>query len=92
MEHYEAIGSVWFWALMIAIIALHIAAAFAKRLGGHILTAVCAVNMALHLVLAGLMLTYKAEPEELFFALLLSTVTALFTTKHGVKGEKRDDI
>lgn len=91
MEHYEVLTSVLFWVLMTAIVALHITAVFARRLGKGILTAVCAVNMALHFVLFGYMLVSSAAPEELFFALLLSSAVALITTRRK-KGEDNNGI
>ena len=77
---------------MAAILLLHITAMFARGLGKGILTAVCAVNMALHLLLFALMLINAAEPEVLLFALLLSTTTALITTRRRGKGADGDGI
>lgn len=92
MEHYEVLTTVWFWILMAAITALHITAIFARGLGKGILTAVCGINMVLHLVLIGFMLINAAEPQELFFALLLSSTTALITTRRRGKGADGNGI
>ena len=92
MEQYTVLSSALFWVIMAAVIALHITAHFAARLGKGIYAIVCAVNMLLHFGLFGLFLAFKAEPEELFFALLLSTAAALFTTKHKDKGDAQDGI
>ena len=92
MEHYEVLGSIWFWIMTAAIIALHVAAVFARRISKGMLTVVCAVNMALHLILFGFMFINYAKPEELFFALLLSTVAALITTRRSGKEEHKDGI
>lgn len=94
MENFEAIGSVWFWILMSAILILHVAAVFVRRLKKNLLIVVSAINMLLHILLIGFMLFYRAEPGELFFALLLSTAVALFTTNIGArwKGDGKNDI
>ena len=92
MESYVFISTALFWTIMAAIIALHITARFAARVGKGIYTIVCVLNMLLHFGLFGMFLAYKAEPEELFFALLLSAAVALFTTKHKDKGDAQDGI
>ena len=92
MEHYAVLSTALFWAIMAAIVALHITAHFAEHIGNGIYTIVCAVNMLLHFLLFGMFLAFKADPEELFFALLLSTAAALFATKHKDKGDAQDGI
>ena len=92
MGQYEILSTAWFWVVMAAIIALHVTAIFARRLGKGVLTAVSGVNMALHLLLFALMLINTAAPEELLFALLLSTTAALITTRRSGKGADGDGI
>lgn len=88
MDNYEVLKTVWFWVIIALITALHIAAIPARKTGKSVLTAVCAVNMLMHFVLFGYMLANAAQPEEMFFALLISSVTALITTRRRKKGDK----
>ena len=90
MDGYNAVGTLWFWALMILILALHLLCMLFRK-SRAALTTLSAVNMLLHLSLIFALLYSKAKPEELFFSLLLSTTAALFTTSRR-KGAGGDDI
>lgn len=88
MDNYEVLKTVWLWVILAVIAVMHIAAIPARKPGKGVLTVVCAVNMLLHFVLFGYMLVNAAKPEELFFVLLISSVTALLTTRRGKKEDK----
>lgn len=83
--------TVWFWAPMALIIVLHITAMLARGVSKGVLTAVCSINMLLHLLLFGLMFINAAKPEAVFLAMLISLCTALLTTGHR-KGDDKDGI
>lgn len=91
MENYEVLNTLWFWIMIALIVVLHIAAAIVRSADKRMLTVVCSVNMIFHFILFGFMLINSATPDELFFALLISTVAALITTRRGRK-EKKDGI
>ncbi len=92
MESFEVLGTVWFWVIMTAIIAVHILSVPVRKLDRVAQIALTSLNAFLHLLIIGCMLASGAEPEELFFALLLSVTAALFTTKKRGKGADEDGI
>lgn len=76
--NYNALSQPLIWAALVLIAVLHILSALAPKRLSLPLTA---VNFALHIAMICAMLYLRADPEELFFAMLLSAAAGLFSTK-----------
>lgn len=81
MENINALSSWAVWAVIIAILILHLLTAAIKSKSDIAALAATCINAALHLALVVVMLAKRAYPEELFFAMLLSAAAAFILTK-----------
>lgn len=75
MNEYKVLGTIWFWALMVLIAALHICYRLMRGRKTEIIPII--VNAAAHITLFFLMFMLGADVSELFFALLISLSVAL---------------
>lgn len=75
MNEYKVLGTIWFWAIMVLIVALHICS---RVMRGHKADIVPAIaNAAAHIALFFIMFICQADVSELFLALLISLSAAL---------------
>ena len=88
MEQYEVITSLWFWAAMLGILALHICCAALPPKNRILPQVLAGMELFLHLLLFIAFLLKQASLQELLFALLLSAAAALLITgrKKGAAG------
>lgn len=76
--NYNALSQPLIWAALVLIVVLHILSALVpKRLSFTIVS----INFVLHIAMICAMLYLRADPEELFFAMLLSAAAGLLSTK-----------
>lgn len=93
MNDYKVLGTVWFWVLIVLIVALHVCARLLRGRKGESIPVI--VNVSIHIALFFLMFVREADVSELFLALLISLSAVLLcrsvikkTDKNGLwKGE-----
>ncbi len=75
MDEYKVLGTVWFWALIALIIALHVCTRLLRGRKAEIIPVIA--NAGIHIALFFIMFMCEAEVTELFLALLISLSAAL---------------
>lgn len=75
MIEYKVLGTIWFWAIMVLIVALHVCSRVMRGHKADIVPAI--VNVAAHIALFFIMFICEADVSELFLALLISLSAAL---------------
>ncbi len=92
MNEYKVLGTVWFWALIALIIALHVCTSLLRGRKAEIIPVIA--NAGTHLALFFLMFMCEAEVSELLLALLISLSTALLcrSISNKVKSSGKDSL
>ncbi len=86
MIEYKVLGTIWFWALIALIIALHVCT---RLLRGHKAEIIPVItNAAAHIALFFIMFICQADVSELFLALLISLSSALLCRSIAKKAGK----
>lgn len=76
--NYNALSQPLIWAAVLLIAALHFASArVSKRLSLWLVI----INFTLHIAVVFAMLYLRADPEELFFAMLVSAAAGLLAVR-----------
>lgn len=75
MNEYKVLGTIWFWALIALIIALHACTRLLCGRKAEIIPAIA--NAGIHIALFFTMFMCEADVSELFLALLISLSAAL---------------
>lgn len=75
MNDYNVLGEIWFWALIVLIVSLHVCSRLIRGHKADIIPVIA--NVAAHIALFISMFICKAEVSELFLALLISLSAAL---------------
>lgn len=86
MNEYKVLGTVWFWALIALIAALHISARLIRGRKGEVVPVIA--NICVHTALFFLMFMRGADVSELLLALLISLSAALFCLSAAKKTDK----